>query len=138
MWMCWATRKNLTAYHDGQLGNRAAARLAAHLRVCPRCQRQVEVRRQLDLLLHTLPIPSRPPDYWPRALAGVREKIHGHPRSPWWSLCDYCSTLLEHPAQALIPATMIGAALVQTLVFLGVEEDALAFVATYLFPLALM
>jgi anti-sigma factor RsiW len=138
MWMCWVTRRNLATYHDGQLNHRTTARLTAHLRCCAPCQRYVEERRRLDLWLHTLPIPSHPPDYWPQALARVRDNIRRHPRSSRWSLSYYCAALLENPARALIPAAMTSAALVQTLVFLGVEEEVLAFVATYLIPLVSM
>ena len=92
----------------------------------------------MDLLLHTLPTPARPPDYWPQALASVRENIRRQPGSSRRPLSDYCAALLENPAQALIPATVVGAALLQTVVFLGVEEEVLAVAATYFFPLLLM
>ena len=134
MWMCWVTQKSLTAYADGELGNRTTRRIAGHLRICPCCQSHVKELRQVDHLLHTLPSPVRAPDYWPQAFAGLRTKIRGRPHSPRWPIGELFSTLLENPAQAIIPATMIGAALIQTLTFLGVEEEAFGFVAQCLFP----
>jgi anti-sigma factor RsiW len=138
MWICWVTERHLASYFDGQAGSKTTQRIAAHLHLCPRCHRLIEERRQLDALLHTLPFPVRAPDYWPQAVAALREKIRARSPSRWWALRPYFSTLLENPAQVMMLAAFASVAVVQTLVFLGVEDEAVVFVATHLLPLILI
>jgi hypothetical protein len=45
--------------------------------------------------------------------------------------------MLDSPMQAMVPVALVGAALVNTVIFLGVEEEALTFVASYLLPMIL-
>jgi anti-sigma factor RsiW len=72
--ICFRTRRRIGAYLDEALGDREAARAAAHIAVCVRCHAEVESLRRLSALLRqSMPSPV-PPD-WTGFWQGVRRGI---------------------------------------------------------------
>ncbi len=138
MRMCWLIRRGIVAYQDGTLGQRRTQRLARHLITCPTCQRELLKIQRVTHLLHSLPNPSRPAAYWPGALRQLQERIQQRPpqpvRSGWF---DYLTGSAEHPAHALVSIALVGMALFCTVTFLGLEDAAFSFLASYLLPLVL-
>ena len=138
MKMCWLFRRALGAYQDGALGRRRAQRVVRHLHTCPACQRELLELQRVTYLLRSLPRPSRAPDYWLSTLHQLQGKVQHLPRysirSTW---LEYLRGSPENPAQALVPVTLISMALFGTVTFLGLEDEAFAFFASYLLPMAL-
>jgi len=56
-------RERLSAYLDGELSPAEQAELAAHLRDCEQCQRELAALRQTRALLRALPTPALPRDF---------------------------------------------------------------------------
>jgi anti-sigma factor RsiW len=138
MRMCWSIRRALGSYEDGVLGRRRTLRVARHLHTCPACQREFLERQQVTLLLRSLVGPSRPPEYWSRALLQLQRKIQQQPRySIRSAVLDYLRSSAGNPAQALLPVTLVGMALFSTLTFLGLEGEAVVFFTSYLLPIVL-
>lgn len=138
MKMCWSTRRVLGAYQDGALGHRRAQQVGRHLHTCPACQRELQELQRVTRLLHALPIPSRPSEYWPGALLQLQRKIQQRPRPPVRSgWLDYLTWSPENPAQALVPVALVGMALFGTVTFLGLEDEAFVFFTSYLLPIVL-
>ena len=139
MWkMCWSIRKALEAYQDGTLRHRKAQRVARHLPMCPACQRELLQRQRLTTLLHSLPGPSRPSEYWPGALLQLQRKMQQRPPAPvrpGWLDCLTCAP--DNPAQALVPVALVGMALFGTVTFLGLEDEAFVFFTSYILPMVL-
>jgi anti-sigma factor RsiW len=138
MKICWSIRRALVAYQDGALGHRRAQRIARHLHTCAACRRDLVELQRVTRLLHSLPDPSRPPEYWPSAVLQLRGKLQQlarHPmRSSW---LDYLRAMPESPAQALVPLALVSVALFSTLTHLGLEEEAFVFFSSYLLPIIL-
>jgi anti-sigma factor RsiW len=138
MQMCWSIRKALDAYQDGTLGERRAQRVARHLHTCQACQRELLERQRLTHLLNSLPAPSRPSEYWPGALLQLQRKMQQRPRDPVRSgWLDFLTRVPDNPAQALVPVALGGMALFGTIAFLGLEDEAFVFFASYLLPIVL-
>jgi anti-sigma factor RsiW len=135
---CWSIRRVLGVYQDGALGHRRTQHVARHLRACPACQRELLELQRVTRLLHSLPIPSRPSEYWPGALLRLQRKIQRRPRPPVRSgWLDYLTWSPENPAQALVPVALVGMALFGTVTFLGLEDEAFVFFTSYLLPIVL-
>ncbi len=134
---CWLARGSLAAYLDGELAHRSAQRVESHVRICPRCQGELDELRRMTLLLRSLPRPVRPNEYWPYAIQELRSKIQRLPRQTRYSPLDRFREVLEHPSQALIPVALVCVAIVNTLVILGLEEEAFAIFSSYLLPIVL-
>jgi anti-sigma factor RsiW len=138
MKICWSIRRALVAYQDGALGHRRAQRIARHLHTCAACRRDLVELQRVTRLLHSLPDPSRAPEYWPSAVLQLRGKLQQlapHPmRSSW---LGYLRAMPESPAQALVPLALVSVALFSTLTHLGLEEEAFAFFSSYLLPIIL-
>jgi anti-sigma factor RsiW len=138
MRMCWSIRRGLGVYEDGALGRRRAQRVARHLQTCPACPRELLELQRVTRLLRSLPGPSRPPEYWPRAFRQLQGKIQQRPRYPVRSaMLDYLRDSAGNPAQAILPLTLVGMALFSTLTFLGLEGEAVVFFTSYLLPIVL-
>ena len=138
MKMCWSTRRILSAYQDGALGHRRAQQVGRHLHTCPACQRELQELQRVTRLLHSLPIPSRPSEYWPGALLQLQRKIQQRPRPPVRSgWLGYLTCSLDNPAQALVSVALVGMALFGTVTFLGLEDEAYIFFTSYLLPIVL-
>jgi anti-sigma factor RsiW len=137
MWSCWTVRKALTAYQDGELRHGKAQRIEDHLRTCAPCHRELEELQRVTILLRTVREPSREPGYWPQAFIRLRGKIQRLPPVPRAPLLQHLRRILQSPALALIPVALMGAALANTLVFLGLEQEACAFLSSYLLPIVL-
>jgi anti-sigma factor RsiW len=138
MKMCWSIRRVLGAYQDRALGHRRAQRVARHLHTCPACQQELLDLQRVTLFLQSLPGPSRPPEYWPRALSQLRGKLQQRPREPVRSgWLDFLRCSAETPAQALVPVALVGMALFGTVTFLGLEDEAFVLFTSYLLPIVL-
>ena len=55
-------------------------------------------------------------------------------RSGW---LDFLTRVPNNPAQALVPLALVGMALFGTVTFLGLEDEAFVFFASYLLPIVL-
>jgi anti-sigma factor RsiW len=78
--ICYRTRRRIGAYLDEALGDRDAARAAAHIATCSRCHAELEsFRRLATMLRHTMPAPTLPE--WTGFWEGVRRGIET-PRAP--------------------------------------------------------
>jgi anti-sigma factor RsiW len=138
MKLCWSIRRVLGAYQDGALGHRRTQRVARHLQACPACQRELLELQRVTRLLHSLPGPSRPSEYWPGALLQLQRKLQQRPRPPVRSgWLDYLTWSSENPAQALVPVALVGMALFGTVTFLGLEDEAFVFFTSYFLPIVL-
>jgi hypothetical protein len=94
--------------------------------------------QQVTHLLHSLPGPSRPSDYWPGAIQHLQGKIRQQAQAPIRTAWRDCLTWSSaRPAQALIPVSLIGMALFATVTFLGLEGEAFTFFNSYLLPFVL-
>jgi anti-sigma factor RsiW len=120
------------------LEGRNAQRIEVHLRTCGRCQDEVIALRRLTQAIHALPSLERPEAEWQQAVHNLRGKLHTQvdnpAASPWVA---YFGGMLESPAQAMVSMALIGVALVNTLIFLGVRDEAFDILAAYLLPLVL-
>ena len=138
MWTCWIFKQAIVAYQEHELGGWKTGSMAKHLRRCRRCQAELEQLRRVTQLLRSLPLGSRPPAYWPQAIARLdakrREQPPVRPSSLW---LEYGSGLLENPAQAMLPAVLLGTVLIATLAVFGLEEKAFTLFSAYLLPLVL-
>ena len=134
---CWQARRVLAAYHDGELEPGKTERLEAHIRTCPHCQRESAQLRQMRLLLRSLVGPSEPEPYWAQAFQQLREKIHPLPPHAPYSTLGRFGELVDSLPRAWLPATLAGAALINSLVGLGLEEEAFTFFSSYIFPFIL-
>jgi anti-sigma factor RsiW len=138
MKICWLVRRALGVYQDGALGHRRAQWVVRHLQNCPACQRELLEWQQVTHLLRSLPGPSRSPDYWVSALRQLRGKRQHLPRYPTRSSwLEYLKGSPANPAQALMPVSLLSMALLATVTFLGLEEEAFAFFTSYFLPIAL-
>ncbi len=138
MKICWLVRRALGVYQDGALGHRRAQQVARHLQTCPACQRELLEWQRVTHLLRSLPGPSRPPAYWRSAVQQLQGKVQHLPRYPSRSSwLEYLRGSPENPAQALVPVTLLSMALLGTVTFLGLEDEALALFTSYLLPMAL-
>lgn len=87
---CFRSRSRLSAYADGALGARAAARAGRHVALCPACRKIVSDQQRLRALLRQgSPVDGPPPDwagFWPAVERRLREEAPGLPtvRDPWW------------------------------------------------------
>lgn len=134
---CRVARKSFTAYLDQELTPRKTRWVEWHLQTCEVCRKELEELHRMTLLLRSLPGPSRPEAYWPLTLQNLRWKIQGLPRPPRFPLFQRFRGLLESPSQVLVPATLFFVALLNSLAVLDLEEEALVFFASYLFPFIL-
>lgn len=134
---CWSSRGALAAYHDGALSERKARKLERHLRTCPRCQNELVELRLVTGLLHAMPEPTRPEGYWQVALERVRRNIQARSHPSRRSLLEQLRGFSQSPAQALLPAMLLGVALINALLILGLEEETFTFLTSYLLPLVL-
>jgi len=138
MKMCWSVRRALVAYQDGALGRRRTQQITHHVHTCAACRRDLVELQRVTLLLHSLPGPSRPPDYWPWTLRQLRVKIQQLPPYPLRPpLLAYLRGMLENPSKALGFVTLVSLALFSTLTSLGLEEEAFVLFASYLLPIVL-
>ncbi len=138
MKICWSVRKALVAYQDGALGRRRTQGVAHHLHTCAACQRDLVELQRVTLLLRSLSGPSRPPEYWPKALRQLRGKMQQLTRDPIRSSwLEYLRGTPESPTQALVPLALVSVALFSTLTLLGLEQEAFVFFSSYLLPLVL-
>jgi anti-sigma factor RsiW len=133
---CWV-RGALIAYLDGELTPRRSHRLEAHLRGCPHCQSELQQLQQVNLLLRSLSVRSRSELYWPQAIQRLRNKLQPLPEATTSPLLAGVSGLVENLPRALLPMTLVGAALIKALAILGLEEEAVIFCASYILPLVL-
>lgn len=68
-------QENLSAYLDGELAAGETARVEAHLRRCPACQRELHALRQTALLLRRAPRPALPRSFvLPASAAGAQAR----------------------------------------------------------------
>jgi anti-sigma factor RsiW len=137
MWTCWFAMRALTAYQDGELAPGKARWLAHHLRACAPCAGELAELQSVTLLIRSLPDPVRPGEYWLQALQSLRGRMQGGPWSPRPSVVELFVGMLDSPMRAMAPVALVGVALVNTVIFLGVEDEALTFVASYLLPIIL-
>ena len=87
MLICYRTRRRIGAYLDEALGDREAARAAAHIAVCARCHAEVESLRRLSMMLRqNTPYPALPD--WTGFWEGIRRGIEASrievPARPRW------------------------------------------------------
>jgi anti-sigma factor RsiW len=132
--ICWWARRALIAYQDGELKQTKAERLEAHIKACPRCQREFEQLRRLRLLFRSVARPSWPEPDRAQAFQRLREKIQLLPPPATSSLFSRVGDVVESFPRAWLPATLAGAALINTLVGLELEEEALIFLSSYILP----
>jgi anti-sigma factor RsiW len=137
MWHCWFVRRALTAYQDGELITVNGRRIEDHLRTCAHCASELARLNRVSLVVRSLPSPSRPLEYWPQAFQTVREKIQASARSSRMSVIEFLAGMLVSPVLSMVPAILAGVALVNTVLFLGLEEEALAFFATHILSIIL-
>jgi anti-sigma factor RsiW len=138
MKLCWSIRRVLGVYQDGALGHRRTQRVARHLQACPACQRELLELQSVTRLLHSLPSPSRPSEYWPGALRQLQRKLQQRAQPPVRSgWLDYLTWSPENPVQALVPVALVGMALFGTVTFLSLEDEAFVFFTSYLLPIVL-
>ena len=72
--ICYRTRRRIGAYLDEALGDRKAARAAAHIAVCVRCHAEVESLRRVSAMLRQgMPSPALPD--WTGFWEGIRRGI---------------------------------------------------------------
>ena len=74
MLICYRTRRRIGAYLDEALGDREAARAAAHIAVCVRCHAEVESLRRLSVMVRQ-GMPSPPLPDWTGFWEGIRRGI---------------------------------------------------------------
>jgi anti-sigma factor RsiW len=134
---CWQARRALVAYHDGELEPGKAERLEAHIMTCPHCQRESAQLRQMRLLLRSLVGPLEAVPYGPQAFQQLCERIQQLPSYAPYSTCSRFGELVDSFPRAWLPATLAGAALINGLVGLGLEEEAFTFFSSYIFPFIL-
>jgi len=67
----------LQAYHDGELGADARARLADHCERCARCRAELDELERMDDVLGGLDAPELPRSVWPRVAAAHRPADRG-------------------------------------------------------------
>ena len=67
----------LQAYHDGELGTDARARLADHCERCARCRAELDELERMDGLLNGLDAPELPRSVWPHVAAAHRSANRG-------------------------------------------------------------
>ena len=60
----------LQSYHDGELEQRAASDVAAHLEQCAACRRELAELGRINRLLADVPAPELPRGVWPRVRPG--------------------------------------------------------------------
>jgi anti-sigma factor RsiW len=137
MMICWLARRVLIAYQDGEIKPRKARRLEAHVRVCPRCQQELQQLRQVNLLLRSLSVRSRSERYWPQAVQRLRGKLQPLSQSTMPPLLSRPGGLVESLPRSLLPMTLVCAALIDALAILGLEEEAWIFLSAYILPLVL-
>jgi anti-sigma factor RsiW len=138
MQMCWFFRRSLVAYQAGMLGQQSSLRMARHLAACPACQQELQAQRRLTSLLHSLPPPSRPETYWSGALQQLQMKIRQRPpESGGLGWFDYLTGFATNPAHALVSVALVGMALFGTVIYLGLEDEALIFFISYVLPMML-
>lgn len=134
---CRAAERHITAYLDRELAPKKARWVEGHFRTCPSCRKEVEELRRLTSLLRSLPAPSRAQGYWPQAIVKLRLRVQGLPRPARAPLLERFLGVLEHPIQALVPATLFLVALIKTLAILELEEEATAWFSSSLLPFLL-
>ena len=134
---CWLAKRVLVTYDEGELEPTKAHRLETHLRGCPRCQSELQQLRQVNLLLRSLPVPSRSERYWPQAMQQLRGKIQQLPQTTTSPLFGRFDGFVESLPRALLPMTLVGAALINAVAILGLEEETLSLFSSYILPLVL-
>jgi anti-sigma factor RsiW len=134
---CWLARRTLIPYQDGELEPGRARKLEDHVRRCPRCRRELQQFREVNLLLRTLSVCSRSERYWPQAVQQLRGKLQGLPPAHVQSQLSRAGWLVEGLPRTLLPMTLVGAALINSLGVLGLEEEAWSFLSLYILPLVL-
>jgi anti-sigma factor RsiW len=103
--ICYRTRRRIGAYLDEALGDREAARAAAHIAACARCHAEVESLRRLSVMLrHSVPSPA-PPE-WTGFWEGVRRGIEA-PRVEARALPRWRPRLVVGAAGALAVAASL-------------------------------
>jgi anti-sigma factor RsiW len=133
---CWA-RKTLTVYLDDELTSRQRQKFEAHLRGCPRCQRELQQLRQVNQLLRSMPTRERSEQYWLQTLQQLRGKLQPLPAIARSPLSVRFAGLVESLPSTLLPLMLLGAALINALAILGFEEEAVIFFSSYILPLVL-
>ena len=135
--ICWLVRRRLTAYLDREVGQATAVAIERHLGTCAPCGAELEAIRRVTHLLRSIEPPSRAAGYWPCADQRLQEKIQALPGPARYPTLHRFCELIESPYAALIPLTLICAAIINTLGVLGLEEEVVSFVSSYLLPIAL-
>lgn len=134
---CRSVQRSLVAYLDGEADAVRERRVEDHLRVCSRCQGELEQLRRATLLLRKslAPQPRSEAD-WRQGLARTKRRIAAlsRPRRPF---LDFWQRLLEDPLLAFATTILVFLALAEASTILELEEEALTFLASYLFPLVL-
>jgi anti-sigma factor RsiW len=69
---CEVTRGRMQEHLDGQLPPGQAAAVDAHVETCATCRKELELLRQVDVALATLPLVPEPPGLVARVMARVR------------------------------------------------------------------
>jgi anti-sigma factor RsiW len=85
--ICYRTRRRIGAYLDEALGDREAARAAAHIAVCVRCRAEVESLRRLSVMLRqSAPSPTLPDwtGFWEGIRRGIEAPRIEAPARPRW------------------------------------------------------
>ncbi len=73
---CVKVREVLSAYHDGELPEREARRVARHLLTCARCRERLSALARID---QAGAIPDPGQAYWDRLADSVMKKVGGEP-----------------------------------------------------------
>ena len=76
-----ATEEELIAYRDGESSGREA--VAAHLKECPECARELEQIEAVLSALHTLPVPEPGEDYGQRVWRQIAPQLP-EKKAKWW------------------------------------------------------
>jgi anti-sigma factor RsiW len=92
---CWTIRKRLSAFADGELGPRDAARVRDHVARCTACTERLESLRALGVEIDAAEPPAPGADLWP----GVLRKLADPPARS------------REPARWLVPAAVGASAL---------------------------
>jgi anti-sigma factor RsiW len=85
---CDQTREKLSAWLDGELAAGARHAVAAHLKTCADCRRELGLLTALDEALGRLPAPA-PPQVADRVLARLAQ-----PRRRWWQNLALAASLV--------------------------------------------
>ena len=84
VFFCWSIRRLLGAYHDGELGHKARARVEAHLTRCRVCTSESASLRRVQALLHA-DVAAPPEAVWEVFWPQVRMRLQAPPAAePHW------------------------------------------------------